>query len=257
MPIIPILFTMPPILLRAAVQYACKKLYHSIDRPNMNLRHLSESLDDKIMGDVATIAVAQYCRSINLPSIIYDQIRQDNFQLHDPGWDVVIGPAVNQWARETNDVMSPPDNLITLSVRSSRIPLGRTLQQSIQTCDFKIFAPDRSRIENDITANIEVQVYYEYDKTQLGNLSTTQNSIAQCIENRENCNQVLEDLNILGRFDTCYLVAWATKEDIINNLQSMARRYWNSRHAGSDKRMWIAPLRNGRSIHELRELYPE
>lgn len=243
----------------AAIEYACKKLYYSIDRPNMNSRRLSESLDDKVMGDIAAIAVTEYCRDIlGLQAVAYDQIRQDGFQQHDPGWDVVIGPTAYRWGRHPADPVLPPDELVTLSVRSSRIPPGRTLQQSVQQFDFKIFAPIGSYIENDVTADVELQVYYDYPQTQLENLCTTQEAIARCIQDREQCRQIMQDLNILERFGQCYLTTWSTKDAIVEYVQQLPpdRRYWTSYHAGHRKRMWVAPLRRGRAIRELATLYP-
>ncbi|MFK7805436.1 MAG: hypothetical protein AB8G95_27650, partial [Anaerolineae bacterium] len=61
--------------LLAAIEYAAKKLFFSVDRKNMNRRPLTESLDDKIMGEVATVAVVEYLRSVGVPAASYDQFR--------------------------------------------------------------------------------------------------------------------------------------------------------------------------------------
>ena len=52
-----------------AIQWACKKLFYSIDRPGMNPRRITEKLDDKIMGDVAAVAVLEYLASSYLQQV--------------------------------------------------------------------------------------------------------------------------------------------------------------------------------------------
>ena len=71
----------------AAIQWACKKLRNSVDRQGMNRRGISEALDDKIMGDIATIALCHYFLDLGYGAIAYDQIRNDNFEGESPNKD--------------------------------------------------------------------------------------------------------------------------------------------------------------------------
>jgi len=63
----PVSWRVSPQQMLQAIQWACKKVDYSIDRPGMNKRSLSEKLDDKIMGDIATIAVWEYLQSLEIP----------------------------------------------------------------------------------------------------------------------------------------------------------------------------------------------
>ena len=231
----------------AAIEWACKKLNYSIDRPNMNPRGLSESLDDKIMGDMATVAVVEYLRyELKLPAVAYDQVRNDNFQSPDPGWDVAIGPTAYVWAKNTDDPATPI-GLVTASVRSSRLPRSDTLTKAVQTRDFKIFAPPGSSIEDCITADVEMQVYYDYHRTQLGQRKILPTHVKQCIQERPFCNQIMQGLEIQERYGVCYLTAWNFKTAIVQHSRTLSEPCW----ASYSKRMWLAPLRLGRGMREL------
>jgi hypothetical protein len=138
-----------------AIQWASRKLFYSIDRPGMNPRSMTERLDDKIMGDVATAAVLEYLAAMEIPAAAYDQVRKDRFQSPDPGWDIVIGENALAWAESTKDPKTPV-GLTTASVRSSRLPRRDSLGQAVRTRDFKIFAPAGKSIEDCIATDIEV-----------------------------------------------------------------------------------------------------
>src|SRR5579875_3603732 len=102
-----------------AIQWACKKVYNSIDRLGMNRRSPTERLDDKIMGDIATIAILEYLHDLGIPALAYDYIRADQFKDPDPGWDVAIGADETEWKQFFKSPKNPA-GLITASVRSSR-----------------------------------------------------------------------------------------------------------------------------------------
>mgnify|MGYP000528454652 CR=1 FL=1 len=64
--------------------YTCKGLMY--DRTPVEL------LDNIYMGDIAKNALVDYLRlHSELEVIDYDDIRTDNFQEHDPGWDFLLG----------------------------------------------------------------------------------------------------------------------------------------------------------------------
>jgi hypothetical protein len=240
----------------AAIEWASKKLKYSIDRPDMNQRGLSDALDDKIMGDIATIAICQFIRRLELKAIAYDQIRCDNFELPDPGWDILVynsGLALNNWRKTAQYPCTPPNEAISLSVRSSRLPKGDTLEKALNIRDFKIFDNHRGRIEKDLTSDIETQVYYELNKTQL-NEAVSEEDINRAILSRDNCIAIDEKLNIGSRYDSCFLSRWDFSTNIIKYTESLiaARKKstWPSYHGGKKKEMWIAPLNRGFSFKD-------
>lgn len=232
-----------------AIQWACKKVHYSIDRPGMNTRSLSEKLDDKIMGDLATIAMLEYLYQLNVEAVAYDYIRTDDFQLPDPGWDIAIGKGAEEWARNTANPRTPT-GLRTASVRSSRLPRTDSLDKAISIRDFKIFAPLNRRIEDCIKTDIEAQVYYDYQSTQLAGRTITQDHIAACIGDHAKGEEIATRLDIEGRFGACYLTAWNYRDEIVRYSHTLKEPTWSS----FGKRMWIAPLRYGKNMNELLEL---
>ena len=238
----------------AAIEWASKKLDNSIDRPNMNIRSISEALDDKIMGDVATIAVCKYLREVGFSAITYDQIRKDSFKSPDPGWDVAVSKdqrSLNQWAKETNDPTIVPKFALTISVKSSRLPKGDDIYSAIRRRDFKIFNLNNDRIYLDLSADIETQVYYELEKTQLNNLQVTHQDIVRATLDRENCKVIDEKLMIHYRYGQCILSRWNFSEEIITKTNMKLQMKRPVTWCSFGKSMWLASLDEGYSFQKL------
>ncbi|AHF02394.1 hypothetical protein THIAE_09655 [Thiomicrospira aerophila AL3] len=254
----------------AAIEWAAKKLRYSIDRLNMNSRGITESLDDKIMGDLATIAVAEFFRSSGFAAIAYDQIRTDNFQTPDPGWDLLIskrGIGLGPWARKVQSLKISPDDIpeyaVTVSVKSSRLPRGYNLEKALKRCDFKVLNEHDNNIAKDLKAQIETQVYFDLNKSQLNGLRIIDEHIDEAckdtIEDRSNCSIIFDQLQIEHRYIPCILTRWNYSGKILDYSNNLAKqnkkRTWNSPHDGETKSMWLAPLREGKSFHEIHEIF--
>lgn len=244
----PIIWQVRPDGILMAILWACKKLYYSIDRPGMNPRSLPKKLDDKIMGDLATVAVLEYLAGIGVPAVAYDQIRRDNFRLPDPGWDLAIGKDAVSWGSNPRDPMTPT-GLLTASIRSSRLPRNDTLEQAVRTRDFKIFAHTNKTIADSITADIEIQVYYNYQETQLDANAIDQRRVGQGVRSLQ-VQEIMNLLSIKQRFGRCFLTAWNYKTAIIQHSGTLSKPYWES----YGQRMWFSPLRLGKDFRELKEL---
>lgn len=236
-----------------AAEWASKKLNNSIDRPNMNSRALPEALDDKIMGDIATIAAVEYIRSLGLQAVAYDQIRTDGFKDPDPGWDIAIAKqGLNNWARSTKNPKLPPKDIsLTVSIKSSRLVRDESVFQAIQIRDFKIFSLNHGDINKDLTSDIEAQIYYPLEKTKLRRCSLTQQDVDSCALDRSKCHIVSDHLNTWNRFDECILTSWNFSQNIAldSNRLNEKNRTWSS----FGKLMWIAPLKNGHSFESLQQ----
>ncbi|MFK7802376.1 MAG: hypothetical protein AB8G95_12135, partial [Anaerolineae bacterium] len=223
------------------------------DRKNMNRRPLTESLDDKIMGEVATVAVVEYLRSVGVPAASYDQFRLDNFERPDPGWDILLGTGTYEWIAAEDRSSGRPKMIKTASVKSSRLPKGDSVRSAIEKRDFKILAKPGQSLTQALTADIEMQVYFERDKSWLPKgIVVTADEVHACMQARENCAVVLEKLKIVERFGQCYLAAWHTREQIVLESAKLGKKQWVSHHAGSGKKMWCAPLKHGASFAEIR-----
>lgn len=257
----PLLITkqVPPERILIATQWACRKLHHAIDRPNMNERPYYQRLDDKIMGDIATIEVAAHLRELGIKCVAYDQIRINRFEENDPGWDLAIGPDANDWGRKAMnegdradraDPRYPPDTLVTASVKSSRVPERGYLGNMIRKYDFKIFARPNQTIEQAVTSAIEIQVYYDYHAVPRPTEEQLEDAVARCANNRADCQAVVDVFGVVHRFGRCYLTAWNTRDDIITYSHSLpeGQRTWISYHEGAEAPMWRAPLKRGRGF---------
>ncbi|PTO69911.1 MULTISPECIES: hypothetical protein [Vibrio] len=241
----------------AAIEWACKKLDNSIDRPNMNRRGISEALDDKIMGDVATIAVCKHLRDVGLAAIAYDQIRVDNFKAPDPGWDVVVATSkenLYHWAKTTQEPTSVPSFALSISVKSSRLPRGDDINRAINTRDFKIFNLHSNQIGLDLTADIETQVYYGLNETQLDDLNIVHEDVLEAIVHRENCKIIDERLLIYSRYSNCILSRWNFSEDIVKKTNEKIKKNQRITWTSFGKSMWIAPLLEGHTFRDLTSL---
>ncbi|PWI56726.1 hypothetical protein [Sulfoacidibacillus thermotolerans] len=227
-----------------AVSHACEKYFYSIDRPGMNDRPPSESLDDKIMGFVAEAAVIEYLKSQNISYVSYDDIRTDDFQNPDP-WDIAIGKStdVTTW----RFLKTPPSSMTTVSIKSSRLVQGENLAKAVKHRDFKIFKKT-STIANDISTDLELQVYYEYDRTQLGSLEITEDDIIRS-KSRGEYGDIIADLDIFQRWGECYLVGFNDKQSIVRDSPQLRYPTWTS----FGKVMWAAPLRLGKDMYLLQQ----
>ncbi|PHM62953.1 hypothetical protein [Xenorhabdus ishibashii] len=238
----------------AAIEWASKKLDNSIDRPNMNSRGISEALDDKIMGDVATIAVCKYLREVGFAAIAYDQIRNDDFKNPDPGWDVAVSKdkrLLNHWANMTDEPTIVPSFALSVSVKSSRLPKGDDIYSAIQRRDFKIFNLNNNQISLDLTADIETQVYYELEKTQLHNLQVMHRDVVEATLDRKNCKVIDEKLMIHFRYSQCILSRWNFSQDIITKTNMRLQKNQGITWSSFGKSMWIAPLLEGYSFQKI------
>jgi hypothetical protein len=239
--------------LLAAIEYAAKKLFFSVDRKNMNRRPLTESLDDKIMGEVATVAVVEYLRSMGIQAASYDQFRIDGFERLDPGWDILFGPGTYGWIETDDRSEGRPTMVKTASIKSSRLPNGDSLQAAITKRDFKILVKPGQSLEQSLTADIEMQVYFERQKSWLPKgVQVTADEVHGCMIARENCTIVLEKLNIVQRFGVCSLTAWHGREQIVLESAKLKQAQWTSYHAGSGKKMWCAPLKHGFGFEQIK-----
>jgi len=246
----PIVWKLDDNAINTAIYYACNKVHHSVDRANMNPRAITERLDDKVMGDIATMSVAAYLQSKGVVVYLYDAHRTDNFHDPDPGWDVAYC-----MGNVTTPFQNPRalPNSITLSVRSSRIPKadGDDITTSIKKRDFKIFAYPSRSLEMCISADIETQVYYKLSSSQLSKEDVSEALVLDCIRNPANCLEIRRRLRVDERYGESYLTAWNTKKGIIEYSKTLRQPVWASFHQGFEKRMWIAPLREGYSFEEL------
>jgi len=235
----------------SALEYSCKKLEYSIDRPGMNPRSIAEGIDDKVMGDIACIELKEFLKEKGVFVKTYDELRIDDYKQPDPGWDLVAGSAAKKWLLRVGDPSIPDNDVIKLSVKSSRIPRGRTIEYCISNFDFKIFRV-HDTIVDDIISEIEVQVYYQYEESRFIGFQVTSDQVKRA--KRDGYHELMEKLDILERYRTPILTAFIKREEMIEISKDLAgknRAIWVSVHEGYNKEMWRMPLKLGRDIRKL------
>lgn len=230
-----------------AARWAAFRVHHTIDRPHMNPRTLSERLDDIAMGEIASVAVMHFLANERGQEVVaYDCVRTDDYTQPDPDWDLAFGDGVRDWHPEVSqDPRIPPEGAKTLSVKASRIPPRRSLEEAIKQFDFKIFAPPTSTaIGDDLPTHYVVQVYYD--------LETSSYSRDLCVSpemvRRVDVDALVAGLRFQERYGRPYLVGFGGRDNLIAYSAGLPpeRRTWMSRHQGHAKRMWVAPLRLAR-----------
>ena len=77
-------------IINKTVNNAIKKYDYTINNLSYS-RTPVEQLDNIYMGDLAKNALVAYFRNQRIVVEDYDEIRTDNFQDHDPGWDFKLG----------------------------------------------------------------------------------------------------------------------------------------------------------------------
>lgn len=266
MPPVAIRWTLTEAGLRTAVFTAAKKIFYSIDRPDMYIRKLADSLDHKIMGDAAAISVAHYISSSGGNSLIYDLIREDDFKSPDPGWDVLISNQEIPQTKIPEILQGRFGEATTISVKSSRLPSRDTIERAISIRDFKIFKrPYEHNIEDSLSTMIEAQVYYNYTETLYADLELDDSieiplkaaiSEIDRASKKSECAHaidfIMDLLNVRNRWRDCYLTAYDTFDNIVSYSASLPvqQRSWES----FGNQMWIAPLRRGESFQNILNL---
>jgi hypothetical protein len=177
--------------------------------------------------------------------VSYDEIRANYDEDQDPGWDLVYGDQrLDRWASDTPDPRTPPQHAPTVSVKASLIPSvdNDDIDTAIEERDFKIIKYSDT-IDEDISADITTQIYFPYQRDNPGALKFDSNYIEDCIETigdpskdlgdvRGEIDNVLDELDMIGRngenrYNSCYLVGWAAREDIIDWSQRQMNRTWS------------------------------
>lgn len=238
---------------RRAVPWVCRRVRHTIDRAGMNPRDISEKVDDGIMGEIGSIAVMQVLEDAGRKVVAYDDVRRD-YETEDPGWDLATGgDELIRWSDDPLDPRTPPLDVNTLSVKSSRIPEADddNIRLAIERRDFKILKRS-GRIEDDLEADFAIQVYYSREQSEYTpslsvdpeDVSVVGDPSVSPEKARDRVDAILDGLEIMRRYGQCYLVGYARREDIIEYSRELPRgqKTWPSWHQGYKKDMWVAPL---------------
>lgn len=238
--------------LAATVQRSCIKTFHSVDRRGLPPRGWMKRVDQKIMGDVATDAAALWLSGeLNLDVILYDDVRQDGFELRDPGWDISVSddgiPQPTSWEGR----WQPPSSMCTISIKSSRIPASDgNVSTAVSRRDFKILTYS-SEIFDDLNADIEAQIYYDVQSWPSEN-AVSRGDIERATTDLAMARKIGERLDVRTRFGRPVLVGFAAASDLAEYSNDLPRSDRTFFMPGLNKKFWKAPLSSlARGPHEL------
>ena len=224
-----------------------KTIENTIKKYNFTIKNLSysrtpvELLDNIFMGDFAKNLICHNLRIFNIDVIDYDEIRNDDFQSYDKGWDL----KVKNFLIEVKSSI-PPKNDISFSKEI-------TFKNLINNRDIKIYA---KKCENcnivypeNLNSDVFIQVYFLGAKTYKKGFNSFEKLFEEINNNK---NKVKTILNINKYFDA-YFFGFLTKQDIINIYQDNLRKkndtMWS--FSWTEAKYWKAPLKRAKSMEEL------
>ena len=214
--------------------FTCKSLMYS--------RTPVELLDNLYMGDLAKNALYDYllkhCKS---PIIDYDDIRTDNFEQHDPGWDIMVGT-----------------KKLKVEIKSSTPPKGESIDNLIALRDIKITAShDKGKTwiaPNDLESDIHVQVYFY--ATPYRNGISSFSELSKVIT--EDYTQIESIINS-PKYNKPLFLGYNTKENILEHLRALKREgkelTWT--FSWTDRIYWRCPIRLALNMQSLINLIDE
>lgn len=203
-----------------------------------------ELLDNLFMGDFAKNSLFYYLKVIENKNVIdYDEIRTDDFQNADPGWDIMS-----------------LDNNLKIEVKSSIVPSVdkgnnecHTIQNLINRRDIKITAShnkgqtyiDPENLESDI----HVQIYFLNAKTYKKGPNDL-NLLAQ--EITTNPQKVDQYININKYLNAKYF-GFSLKQEIVDlknyNINHNINPTWT--FSWTNRIYWNSPISNAHTFEQL------
>ena len=191
-----------------------------------------ELLDNLYMGDLAKNSLFSYLKSHCVVEIIdYDEIRTDNFEFPDPGWDFVVG-----------------NKKIKVEVKSS-IPTKMEDNQSIiNKRDIKITAShDKGKTfisPQDIESDIHVQIYF-YAKPYKNGFETFE-ELSTALEYD---NTLIHRILNTSKYNNPLFFGYNTKGNIKNFYLTLRPNTWS--FVGTDRIYWRCPISKSFTLPEL------
>lgn len=208
-----------------------KTLRNTVKKFNFTCRALMysrtpvELLDNLYMGDMAKNALYDYLvKHCNCPVIDYDEVRTDNFQNHDPGWDLLVG-----------------NKKIKVEIKSSIPPKNESREDIVRLRDIKITAShDEGRTwinPNDLESDIHVQVYF-YAKAYKNGYNSFQELSALISKDMWKVREIINS----DKYNSPLFFGYNTKENIIKHLESLPRERRTWTFSWTHRIYWKCPI---------------
>lgn len=206
-----------------------------------------ELLDNIYMGDLAKNALFDYLSSVLGNDLIdYDEIRADNFESYDPGWDFKIG---------SKEIKFEIKSSISSSVDIKRITID-TLASILRNRDIKITAShDKGKTflnPDDLKSDIHMQIYFL-------NVKTYKNGYDDPYLLYDDISKDLYKIKTIinsDKYNEPYFFGFSTKREIIayKEENEVLKRKSTWSFEWTDRLYWKSPLSKSHNIPSLVKL---
>lgn len=216
------------------------KKYNYTYRSLMYQRTPVELLDNLYMGDLAKNALYDYLiKKCNHDVIDYDEIRTDNFENADPGWDLKVG------------------NLkLKVEIKSSIPPNNESRLDIINKRDIKVTAShDKGRTwinPKEIESDIHVQIYF-YAKSYRNGYSNFE-ALSNVIS--ADYSKVRQIINA-DKYNKPLFFGFTTKKLIISHLDSLPQNERTWTFSWTHRIYWKCPIKKAYNLPTLVKLINE
>lgn len=206
--------------------HTCKNLMYS--------RTPVELLDNIYMGDIAKNSIFLYLSEhCKCPVIDYDEIRTDNFEEPDPGWDIMVGT-----------------KKIKIEIKSSIPPQKEQKEDIIKLRDIKITAShDNGKTWRDpqyLESDIHIQVYFYATPYRKG------------FDKFEDLSSVISsdmwkirDIIKSDKYNSPLFFGYNTKDNIIKYLHSLPENERTWSFSWTTRIYWKCPIKDSYNMSSL------
>ncbi len=206
--------------------------YSHTHRTLMYGRTPVELLDNIFMGDLAKNALLEYLRPrCNRQIIDYDEIRTDNFQEPDPGWDFQVG-----------------NNRVKVEVKSSTPPNNENHASIINNRDIKITASHDNgntmiRPET-LESEIHIQIYF-YARPYKNGFTSFQALQDELTANPTRIHEIINS----NKYNQPLFFGYNTKGNIIRYSTTLHPNTWT--FSWTTRVYWRCPINEASTLPQL------
>lgn len=217
-------------IINKTVCNAIKKYDYTINNLSYN-RTPVEQLDNIYMGDLAKNALVAYFRNQGIEVEDYDEVRTDNFQGHDPGWDFKLGP-----------------HKLKCEVKSSIPPNNESDADIIDKRDIKVIAShDKNNTGSiikpeDLDCDLHFQIYFRAKTYKNG--YTDSKKLSDDL--RQDPNLIHRTINT-SKYNKPLCFGVATKKEIMNYANTLGT--WS--FSWTSALYWHCPISKAHNLAEL------
>ncbi len=195
-----------------------------------------ELLDNIFMGDIAKNCIFYLLKSKcnNAHTLIdYDEMRTDNFESADPGWDFIVG-----------------NQKMKVEVKSSIPPKDETHENIIRLRDIKITASHNKGLSiippESIESHIHIQVYF-YAKTYKNGYDDFEKLYEDISQHPDGIKSLLK----IEKYSKPLFFGWSTRPQIIDYINTLQPNTWT--FEGTQRVYWRCPINKAHTLPQLIE----